>query len=91
MVERVRIERVRYDEPCSQHSWYFCLIAMNGSGEHVMIKREALDDVIRCHQERCGGHVSHDLIIYEGKTQTQVRRHQLYQLVQEHGEVCEQV
>lgn len=91
MVERVRIERVHYEEPCSDNNWHICLIAMNSTAEHVMIKREALDDVIRCHKERCDGFVSKDLIIYEGKTQTQVRRHQLCHLIQEHGKVCELV
>lgn len=73
---------------CSPDNWYLVLVAMNKREEQVKVRTSALFDVCRCHQER-EKTLSRDLIIREQGRKTLVRRQQLWDLVQEHGGICQ--
>lgn len=73
---------------CSADAWHECLVAMNKDKDEVLVSTAALEDVVLCHKRK-GGQVSHDLIVRDGRHSCAVRRRKLWDLVQEHGRVCE--
>lgn len=73
---------------CSADSWHACLVAMNKQDDEVAISTEALTDVVLCHRRK-GGSVSRDIMVKESNRKCIVRRHLLWDLVQEHGKICE--
>lgn len=78
----------RAKRSCSADSWHACLVAMNKDIEEVVVEAGALLEVLECHRRK-GGSLSRDLIVKESGRRAQVRRYLLWDLVQEHGKICE--
>lgn len=74
---------------CSPDHWRELLVAMNKSDDEVAVSSAALEDVLECHARKGSSFPVQALVIKTTRSTATVRRNQLWDLVQQHGAICE--